>query len=312
MTTTRLKVDRIVCPVDFSPFSAKALAHALRVARVLGARVLVLHVVPPLPSLREGSGFPYVDHPEEIARTQRRRAEEELERLCAPFVGHGVPLETRMEEGDPARSVRAVAEAWPADLVVMGAHGRGGFEHFVLGSVAEKVIRSAPCAVMVVPRDARDAATAPGFHRIVCALDLTESSPHTLRTALALAAESTATLTLVHVLEDLPAGAVPRFPVALPDLGPLRRDLVAGAHEALCRIVPEGARRRCSLDLKVESGSPWREILRLAEETKADLVVVGAHARRGGGNSYLGSTSSQLVRHVRCPVLVVREERPST
>jgi nucleotide-binding universal stress UspA family protein len=290
VTATRPRIDRIVCPVDFSPFSARALEHALRVARVLGARLLVLHVVPPLPSLREGSGFPFVDAPEEIARAQRATAEDELQRLCAPFSGHGVPLETRVEEGDPARSIRAFAQNWPADLLVMGTHGRGGFERFVLGSVAEKVIRSAPCAVLAVPRDSREPDAAPGFHRIVCGLDLTDTSAHTLRTALALAAENTARLTILHVLEGLPAGAIPRFPVALPDLGPLRRDLVAGAHEALRLMVPQDAGRLCSLDLRVESGTPWRELVRLAEETKADLVVVGAHARRGGGNSYLGAT----------------------
>jgi len=306
VTATHLNIKRILCPVDFSEFSAPALEHATRLARLFGARLVVLHVIPPFPALHEGTGFPWVANPEELARTQRQRAEWELQHLVEPLAGQRVPMETKVVEGDAARSIGAMAAALPADLIVVGTHGQGGFEQFVLGSVAEKVIRSAPCGVLAVGKVSREPGNG-AFRRILCALDLTQASAHTLHTALALAVECSATLTLLHILEGFSVRGGPHFPVGLPDLAPLRRDVGEQALAALRKAVPDDAIDRGALVFRVESGSPWREIVRVAAETKADLVVVGAHARGRGGNSFLGSTSSQVVRHAPCPVLVLRE-----
>ena len=79
----------------------------------------------------------------------------ELAQFVEPFLGEGVPIETRVVEGDPWRVIRDEALALPADLLVMGTHGRSGFEHLLLGSVTEKVLRRAPCPVLTlgaVPR----------------------------------------------------------------------------------------------------------------------------------------------------------------
>jgi universal stress protein A len=91
----------------------------------------------------------------------------------------------------------------------------------------------------------------------------------------------------------------------LPDFATLYTDARDQALTALRRSVPDEARG--AVVERVEAGTPWREIVRVADETRADLVIVGAHARRGLGPALLGSTSSQVVRHVACPALVVRE-----
>jgi nucleotide-binding universal stress UspA family protein len=299
MTFAHLTLKHVLCPVDFSEFSGPSLTHAVRLARVFRARLTVLHVIPPLPAaIHEGTGFPWVANPDELARV-------ELDRLVEPVVGQGVPIETRVLEGDTVRSIRAQAAALPADLVVVGTHGQGGFERLVLGSIAEKVIRTAPCAVLAVGKESCGAAPQSGFRRILCAVDLTEASARTVAAGLALAEECQATVTLLHVLEGVPAPGTPHFPVALPDFATLYRDARDHALTTLRQSVPDEA--RSAVVERVEAGTPWREIVRVAEETRADLVIVGAHARRGLGPALLGSTSSQVVRHVGCPALVVRE-----
>jgi nucleotide-binding universal stress UspA family protein len=306
MTFTPKDRKHILCPVDFSEFSPPSLAYAVRLARVFGARLVVLHVIPPFPAaIHEGSGFPWIANPEELLRVQRQGAQEQLDRLVEPVAGSGVPIETRVVAGDTVRSINAAAEALPADLVVVGTHGQGGFERLVMGSIAEKVIRTAPCAVLSVGKESMGSAPTSGFRRILCAIDLTEASGHTLGAGLALAEECRATVTLLHVLEGVPAPGSPHFPVALPDFSTLYSDARDHALTLLRRSVPDEV--RSAVVERVEAGTPWREIVRVADETRADLVIVGAHARRGRGPALLGSTSSQVVRHIGCPVLVVRE-----
>ena len=86
-----------------------------------------------------------------MIETALRAAEEELPKWSQSVTAAGVSVETLVESGYPVQHILARAAALPADLVVMGTHGRGGFERLVLGSVTEKVLRKAPCPVMAVP-----------------------------------------------------------------------------------------------------------------------------------------------------------------
>ena len=226
----------------------------------------------------------------------------------APFLGEGVPIETKVLEGDPWRVIREEAEALPADLLVMGTHGRSGFEHLLLGSVTEKVLRRAPCPVLTVGEVPPHPRKGPLFRRIVCAADLTEASERTLEVALSLASENDARITLLHVVESLPGETGSRLYLAVPEIGPLRRDLVDQARAQLRQAVPDAARDFCSVSERVETGSAWSEILRVADETDADLIVMGAHARGGMARMLFGSTASHVVRRATCPVLVIHEK----
>jgi nucleotide-binding universal stress UspA family protein len=209
--------------------------------------------------------------------------------------GKGAPIETRLVEGDPWREIKAAAEALPADLVVMGTHGRSGFERLLLGSVTEKVLRTAPCPVLTVGTEDGASPAGPLFRRILCAADLTQASERTLDMAASLAEESLARVTLLHVVEGLGLA------------------LVEEARERLQRA-GNVARRFRDVSERVETGTAWREILRVAEESRAELIVLGAHVHGALGRLFLGSTANQVVRHAPCPVLVVREtlaRRPS-
>ena len=305
MPGNRIDIARILCPTDFSECSARALERAIRLASWFEARVTVLHVSAPLPwPLPPDALTPHVAAPADVLLAERERAERDLERFVAPLRQAGAAIETRLLDGDPARQIRAVADALPADLLVMGTHGRSGFEHLILGSVTEKMLRRASCPVLTVGHMARTS-VGPLFRRIVCAADLSKASRRTLDMALSLAERHLARVTFLHVVESLPgeAGSVDEpLDAATP-----RTDLIEQARERLRQALPEAASHRCEVQERVETGSPWRQILRVAQETDADLVVVGAHGGSSASRMFFGSTANHVVRQASCPVLVVRE-----
>jgi nucleotide-binding universal stress UspA family protein len=305
MTPTRQQMDRILCPVDFSDSTAPAVEHALRLARWFDARVEVLHVIPFNPFGIAGGGVPNIL---EAIQTQHEGATRNLATLVHPLLDEGVPIEWKVLDGDAWRVILEEAAAWPADLIVMGTHGRGGFEQLLLGSATEKVLRRATCPVLavghVVPPHPRKG---PLFRRILCAADLSDASHGTLDAAFSLATENDARITLLHVVDSLPGEADARASIAVPEIAPLRVALTEWAHTLMSGAVPDTARRFCEVSERVETGTPWSEILRVAAEWDADLIVMGAHTRGAAGRMLFGSTASHVVRRARCPVLVVRE-----
>ena len=312
MAPTRIEIDRILCPVDFSEFSGPALERAVRLGNWFGARVVVLLVIPFV--IPAGVGLSYCPAPLEVSRTQREQVAQGIADLVAPLLGEGAPIETKVLQGDPWRVIQEEAEALPADLLVMGTHGRSGFERLLLGSVTEKVLRRAPCPVLTVGQVSAHPRAGPLFRRILCAADLTQASGHTLDVALSLATENDARITLLHVVESLPGNAGAGLYPTVPGIGSLRRDLIDQARAELRKGVPDAARSFCDVSERVESGAAWSEILRVADEVDADLIVMGAHTRGAVTRMFFGSTSSHVVRRATCPVLVIHEthkERPS-
>jgi nucleotide-binding universal stress UspA family protein len=310
MALARVTIDRILCPTDFSELSELALERAVRLGRWFEARVTALHVVPRiLAASAPVEGGVLLGVPPGFLRAQREEADRALRRQIEPLLGEGAAIEAKLADGDPARAIQAEAEALPADLVVMGTHGRSGFEHLLLGSVAERVVRTAPCPVLTVRGRSADP---PGslFRRILCAIDLTEASERTLDMALSLAEETLARVTLLHVVEGQLGESGPELYRPVPEAARLQRQLVDQAHEQLVRA-GQRVHGFCDVSERVETGSAWRGILRVAEETYADLVVMGTHARGAVGRLFFGSTANQVVRHATCPVLTVREMRPA-
>lgn len=138
-------VERLLVPVDFSPFSQRMLEQAKALAATLGARVELLHVLedPALPALWPGRLV------RDLLPELRRRAEEELERLRAEAGGPEVPVEVHLEPGRSAEGILDAARELGSSLIVMGSHGHTGVNRFLLGSVTERVLPSAPCPVLV-------------------------------------------------------------------------------------------------------------------------------------------------------------------
>jgi len=137
-----LPIHTILCPTDFSAYSDNAFLTACALARDYGARVIVLHVVP-------SPVMPYVTvavpPPPEVNLDEPR---EMLASYTAP--DESIAVERLLLEGEPREEIVALARDRPCDLIVMGTHGRTGMGRLLMGSVAEAVVRAAPCPVLTV------------------------------------------------------------------------------------------------------------------------------------------------------------------
>ena len=120
--------------------------------------------------------------------------------FCQAATAAGVAVDLRVVSGHPLAAILDHAASLPADLIVIGTHGVSGFQHLVLGSVTEKVLRRATCPVLTVPPPAQATSTLP-FKRLLCAVDFSEPSLEAVRFAGSLAREAGARLVLMHVLE---------------------------------------------------------------------------------------------------------------
>ena len=291
----------IICPVDFSDFSRRALAHAVAMARRYEGRVTLLHVMPELASIIT---FPLsLDAPLLDSATRGGLCEELRE-----FAGQALeqaPMDVVVVEGDPARQIVEQARERNADLVVLGTHGRSGFERWALGSVTEKVLRRAHCPVLTVPPAAGPMeAGGARFRRILCAVDFAPRSLHAVKHALSLAEESKARLTLLHVLEWFPdTETAERRSLNRSEF---RAYLERDARRRLAALVPEDARDWCEPREVVIFGKAWREVLRRAAEDESDLIVMGVHGRSAAEIMLFGSTTHHVVREATCPVLTIR------
>lgn len=249
---------QILCPIDFSDGSRHAAQYAIALARLHRSLLTVLHVPPPpfatpaLPPLEQG----------EWGVAESRRLATEAAVLFESATQAGIKVEVLVECGQPAQQILTRAAALPADVIVLGTHGAGGFEHLMLGSVAEKVLRKATCPVFTVPPHAQFTAGA-AFNTLVCAVDFSEWSLAALDEACALAEESHGSVTAVHVIEwpwhEPPAphleGLPPEQAAALLDY---RRYQETMAKSRLEAVKAEVGRGRCRIDTRVAHGKPVR------------------------------------------------------
>jgi len=296
-----IQIAQILCPIDFSEFSRRALDHAVAMAGWYGARLTVLHVI---------SKPPLIDRPPITLREgDRERITADMKRVIA-YVPSDVSLDLRLEEAsDIHREILSQADAIHADLIVIGSHGRSGFERLLLGSVTEKVLRKAPCPTMVVPRRAPDtAADEPvRFRRILCPVDFSHGSTSALSYALHVAEGAQAQLTLLHAIEIVPELR------ETPSSESVGTDRARAAAEADClqrlnQSVPEEARTYCTVKSVVRQGPAHSEILKLARERGIDLIVMGVQGRGALERLIFGSNTARVTRAATCPVLIVRPD----
>ena len=159
-----MTVKRILVPVDFSTHALQALAYARQVAKRFDAELLLVHVIEP--AYRADASDVYVTSPHGavLLKEQRRLAQEQLRRLGTDLTKHGHRVRSMVKQGSPPLAIVATAARVGAHLIVMGTYGRTGLSRMLIGSVAERVVRTAPCPVLTVrrPLPARRAATRTG------------------------------------------------------------------------------------------------------------------------------------------------------
>ena len=270
--------ETILVPVDFSEISA----HALRTASLLAARCGRAKIIAMYANWFEAPPYFTVGRLAELQAEfseSLHLAKHSLEAFVRSTLGDNADsVEIRAMEALPADGIRQLATLKNANLIVMGTHGRSGLNRWMLGSVAERVLRESPVPVLTVRSAPRET-----IRQVLCPVHDTELSRRALSFAAGISACFDAKLTVLHV--DEASGTKP-----VSDL---------------CSWVPAEERARCVIRELARHGDAAEEIVKLATEEPYDLVVLGAARRRFFEGMVLGTTTLRTVRHAPCPVLTV-------
>jgi len=294
---------KILCPVDFSESSDRALDYSLALGKRHGSRVSVMHVLPTV--LADPDLYPYLTEPVLASGEARDRAYRRLGDFVHRALADGIGSEVILEDGDVVEEVLKKVKRLEADLVVMGTHGRRGFRRLLLGSVTERVLRQSEAPVLSISPSAPTIGKKQGpFQKILCAVDFSAASLAGLSVGLALRQEN-AELLVLHVVEFY-------LPPALGEAVAFDATELRGRHRLqgtakLEELLPKEARAHTRLETVVlESGSPYQEILRTAEREGCDLIVMGVAGRSSADLVFFGSTANHVVRAAACPVMTIR------
>ena len=298
-----VEIKQILCPVDLSDTSRHALEHAFAFARWYKARVTVLHVLHvPLPVMPPG--VPVVDA-SELPPLRPEDVTDDVRRFTSSTRGADQnAAEVVVVEGSPVREILRQAEDRRTDLLVMGTHGRSGFEALFLGSVTEKVLRSTHVPVLTVP-PAVERVEAVVYKTILCPIEFSDPSIRAMEYAFTLAQETGARLILLHAIEQLVDAPQPGALSPL-SLDQYRQHLEESARARLRAAVPDDARVWCTPEERVLPGKAYRVILETADQEKAEVIVMGVHGKGALSRRLFGSTTHHVIREAHCPVLTLR------
>lgn len=299
---------QVLCPIDFSDASARALTYATAIATWYRAELTVLHVAAAFSdslAVGEPPGPPHPGSRDEVVARLRLSIEQ-----AGATALYGRPLAL---EGHAAESIVNCAAAIKADLIVMGTHGAGGFHRLLLGSVTEKVVRTATCPLLTVPPAV--AATTPRpilFKRILCPIDYSPSALKALDYALELGRLAGGRVTVLNVLEYMDPEATLEPSVFDPcrqatvESRRRRQQFIDRAGERLHAQLDGESRTWCEIDEVVAINRAYKEILLRASASAVDLIVMGAQGSSGIDLMLYGSNTQQVVRAAACPVLTIR------
>ncbi|MFB3915326.1 MAG: universal stress protein [Terriglobales bacterium] len=291
-----LKVKNILFATDFSPCSEAAVPYLRALAGIFGATVHVAHVISP-----ETTGGVSLEKFPELDQS-RKTAEERMAKFLVKNPLHGVTHHVVVERGPLWHVLTDMIAEHEIDLIILGTHGRRGLKKLLLGSVAEEVFRRAKCPVITVgPATPHDGAGECKLERILYATDFSTGSLQALPFALTLAKECGKKLILLHVLPQM------------TEIPGTELDAIAEAtRQRLQQLLSPGVSLWCQADARVMFGSPAEAILQVAQEDKADLIVMGArHARMNLVGATVSAhlpwaTAHRVVCEAHCPVLTVR------
>ncbi|HEY4159369.1 MAG TPA: universal stress protein [Polyangiaceae bacterium] len=289
---------RILVASDLSSASDEAVRQGLSLATASGSALALCHV---LHRSSVNALFPqgYARDLEMALELQPRVAELLREQAERVQQGPTISFEVFVEQGSDYGQIARRAEKWRADLLVVGSHGRTGVERLLLGSVAEHLVRHAPCTVLVAREDHEGA--------VLVATDLSDPSLVGIEVAAREAARRGRKLVVVHVLDDaaLESDAAMAMLGTIPVAAPM--DLLA-SRRTLARDIIQNALMRFDAprsQIEIPDGDPVTEILRVAETLPAELVVIGTKGESGLSH-VLGSTAADVVQNAPCSVLAVR------
>jgi nucleotide-binding universal stress UspA family protein len=295
----RVSFQRILCATDLSEAAGQAIAYGASLAREFQARLLICHCIDlPVPSIY---GEAYLAPEEQLNRNIVYAGE----RIAELMKNHDVDWEPLVVVGQAADEINRLAKERAADIALTATRGRRGLKRMLLGSVTERLVRTLPCPVLVIPGTESDRAVVPDkvmrFERILVGCDFSPDADLAFEHGLSMAQEFQAELHLVHVIES-PLYTETLKPVFAhrPTSPVVIREFL---QSKLDNLVPDEARHWCQPVTALEEGQPFDRLLRYAEKNNIDLIVLGVRGHGLIGTLFLGSTTDRVIRRAACPVL---------
>jgi len=291
----------LLVATDLSSSSLHAVDRGFLIAAGAGARYTVLHALglAALDQLREWLAVDITDVSSRISNEVR----DSLTRIISnPQKNHGVQADLRVEPGLAATVLPAIAATTNADLLLLGAHGKGFLQRFLLGSTASRLLRASRQPVLVVKEPCRGP-----YRRVLIAIDFSPASGKALEVARLLAPG--AEIILLHVFE-VPFEGNLRVAGVSDDV--IHRYRVAARDKALHQLqsLAQGAGLAgADYGLRVLHGDATRQLLGEEENSDCDLIVMGKHGTNVAGEFLLGSVTNRVLAESRSDVLVVTDER---
>jgi len=288
---TPISLAKIMVATDFSPHADRALDYAISLARRFGSRLYLTHVL-----TYEGHEVLEPDLGAPSSEKMRNAAEQSAKAIEDSGRLYGVPYEMVIEEGSLWPALEMLLEKYKVDLLVVGTHGLSGPLKTVFGSVAEQIFRQAPIPVLTVgPSVTQEPAFEAEFRSILFATDFGPAAEREAALAFAIAQEHRARLVFLHVT-PFRTGIAERDAV-------VEREVIT--HQ-LQELVPRPADLKCKPEIHIGYGETVEEILRIARETNADLIVIGAKKRGSLSGHLPGTKAYGVVRGAQCPVLTIK------
>jgi nucleotide-binding universal stress UspA family protein len=284
-----VQIEKILCPVDFFPGSEAALKYAIALAKNYEASLHIVHVVPPVTSL-----LPLPKNRANLVKAEHDEAELRLARMAKAARTAKVPVTTEVRLGEVDHEILSAIGETGAALVVAGTHGRRGFQHWLIGSVCERLLRKVPVPIMTIG-GARKAAAVPDIKRVLIAVDLSEGSADAVSFGFSIAQECQSAVTLLHVADFVMGDISDQY----------KQSLLEGVRLELQKLIPPEAPNWCDIKTLVEFGVPYNVILNMAEKEKADIIVLGTHGHTMLDRTILGSNAERVIRGASAPVLAV-------
>ncbi len=298
-----ISLKNVLYATDFSATSESAFPYATAICRHFGSTLHLAHVLSDSNVLLMTGGVDYVSVGT-IYEDAHTDAQEKLQQLTTRL--GKIPFRSYVRHGQVWTNLSTIVAENKIDLIVVGTHGRTGLGKLLLGSVAEDILRHAPCPVLTVGPRVQGHARLPEFQtrgrelapvelelqNILYATSLTPASLAVAPVAIALATDFESRLTLLHVIENY---------TNLEDRpGPIETGV-----QQLQSAVPKDATLPYAPEIVMEFGSAPERIVKVAIEREADLIVLGV--RPGNLTTHVPwSTVHQVVAHAPCPVLTVR------
>ena len=303
----QISIKIILVPIDFSRAAMQALDYATELARLFKAQVHLMHVQMPDEIVAvPGAGHLMRECAESVTFLREKLGAIQQERPPQFW-----PENCHIRTGCAHREICELARELNADLIVLASRGNSGLKRMFLGSTAERVVRSAPCPVLVVRQRKRRGGYLLGLlttkktfsvRKILAPVDFSPCSMAGAIYGAFLARKFDAKLCLFHVLPVPTPAVLNRIPTDFSkgddlDLASARRDLEGFAELDFFRDV------KCAKEIR--TGNPVEQICTETRRPEVELAVISTHGRTGFDRMLLGSVAEQVVRYAECPVLVV-------